>query len=113
MSLLFTLKIAALFAWLLTLHPVASGRRVHAAYGGVHVATALAWLGWVDRYRSERSASAMPPPSREIGSSGAASRPQARSIRDLPARRLHSAGARAKTVMCPPALQRMSVLIWH
>ena len=34
-----------LFAWLLTLHPQASGR-VFAAYGGVYVAAALAWL-WV------------------------------------------------------------------
>lgn len=37
----------ALFAWLLTLHPAASGR-VYAAYGGVYVATALVWLRWVD-----------------------------------------------------------------
>ncbi|TQC96296.1 YnfA family protein [Moraxellaceae bacterium AER2_44_116] len=35
------------FVWLLTLHPAASGR-VYAAYGGVYVATALAWLYWVD-----------------------------------------------------------------
>jgi small multidrug resistance family-3 protein len=33
--------------WLLTLHPAASGR-VYAAYGGVHVATALVWLRVVD-----------------------------------------------------------------
>ncbi len=33
----------ALFAWLLTLHPAAAGR-VYAAYGGVYVAVALAWL---------------------------------------------------------------------
>src|SRR5690554_3887390 len=38
----------ALFAWLLTLHPVASGR-IYAAYGGIYVTTALAWLVWVDR----------------------------------------------------------------
>ncbi len=37
----------ALFAWLLTLHPAASGR-VYAAYGCVYVATALAWLRFVD-----------------------------------------------------------------
>lgn len=36
-----------LFAWLLTLHPVASGR-IYAAYGGVYVLTALLWLRWVD-----------------------------------------------------------------
>jgi small multidrug resistance family-3 protein len=37
----------ALFVWLLTLHPTASGR-VYAAYGGVYVATALFWLRVVD-----------------------------------------------------------------
>ena len=37
----------ALFAWLLTLHPAAAGR-VYAAYGGVYVAVALAWLWAVD-----------------------------------------------------------------
>jgi small multidrug resistance family-3 protein len=38
----------AAFAWLLTLHPAASGR-VYAAYGGVYVAVALLWLWKVDR----------------------------------------------------------------
>jgi small multidrug resistance family-3 protein len=33
----------ALFAWLLTLHPVAAGR-VYAAYGAVYVSVALIWL---------------------------------------------------------------------
>lgn len=37
----------ALFVWLLTLHPAASGR-VYAAYGGVYVLTALVWLRVVD-----------------------------------------------------------------
>ena len=37
----------ALFVWLLTLHPAASGR-VYAAYGGVYVVTALLWLRSVD-----------------------------------------------------------------
>jgi small multidrug resistance family-3 protein len=37
----------ALFVWLLTLHPAASGR-VYAAYGCVYVATALVWLRVVD-----------------------------------------------------------------
>lgn len=37
----------ALFVWLLTLHPAASGR-VYAAYGGVYVVTALLWLRIVD-----------------------------------------------------------------
>lgn len=36
-----------IFAWLLTLHPAASGR-IYAAYGGVYVATALVWLRVVD-----------------------------------------------------------------
>ena len=40
----------ALFVWLLTLHPAASGR-VYAAYGGVYVATALVWLWLVDGIR--------------------------------------------------------------
>jgi small multidrug resistance family-3 protein len=34
----------ALFSWLLTLHPTASGR-VYAAYGGVYVAVALCGCG--------------------------------------------------------------------
>lgn len=37
----------ALFVWLLSLHPAASGR-IYAAYGGVYVATALVWLRAVD-----------------------------------------------------------------
>ncbi|MGC6387055.1 YnfA family protein [Ewingella sp. S1.OA.A_B6] len=37
----------ALFVWLLTLHPAASGR-VYAAYGGVYVVTAMLWLRFVD-----------------------------------------------------------------
>ena len=40
----------ALFVWLLTLHPAASGR-VYAAYGGVYVGTALLWLRIVDGVR--------------------------------------------------------------
>lgn len=40
----------ALFVWLLTLHPAASGR-VYAAYGGVYVMTALLWLRYVDGVR--------------------------------------------------------------
>lgn len=40
----------ALFVWLLTLHPAASGR-VYAAYGGVYVVTALIWLRVVDGIR--------------------------------------------------------------
>jgi small multidrug resistance family-3 protein len=37
----------ALFAWLLTLHPTATGR-VYAAYGGVYIFVALLWLWVVD-----------------------------------------------------------------
>jgi small multidrug resistance family-3 protein len=37
----------AAFAWLLTLHPAATGR-VYAAYGGVYVVAALGWLWWID-----------------------------------------------------------------
>ena len=40
----------ALFAWLLTLHPAASGR-VYAAYGGVYVGVAILWLWLVDGIR--------------------------------------------------------------
>ncbi|MEN1927656.1 YnfA family protein [Luteimonas sp. MJ250] len=40
----------ALFAWLLTLHPQAAGR-VYAAYGGVYISVALAWLWAVDSVR--------------------------------------------------------------
>lgn len=37
----------AVFAWLLSLHPTAAGR-VYAAYGGVYVSVALAWLWLID-----------------------------------------------------------------
>ena len=37
----------AAFAWLLTLHPAAAGR-TYAAYGGMYIAVALAWLHFVD-----------------------------------------------------------------
>lgn len=40
----------SVFAWLLTLHPAASGR-VYAAYGGVYIATAILWLWTVDGIR--------------------------------------------------------------
>jgi small multidrug resistance family-3 protein len=40
----------ALFAWLLTLHAAAAGR-VYAAYGGVYIGVAIAWLWAVDRIR--------------------------------------------------------------
>lgn len=40
----------ALFAWLLSLHPTATGR-VYAAYGGVYIGVALLWLWAVDGVR--------------------------------------------------------------
>lgn len=40
----------AIFVWLLTLHPTDAGR-VYAAYGGVYVATAVAWLWLIDGVR--------------------------------------------------------------
>ncbi|MGH8629870.1 MAG: YnfA family protein [Burkholderiales bacterium] len=40
----------ALFTWLLTLHPHAAGR-VYAAYGGVYIGVALAWLWAIDGVR--------------------------------------------------------------
>lgn len=40
----------AVFAWLLTLHPTASGR-VYAAYGGVYIFMAVLWLWVVDGIR--------------------------------------------------------------
>ena len=36
-----------IFAWLLTLHPAATGR-VYAAYGGVYIAVAMLWLWKID-----------------------------------------------------------------
>jgi small multidrug resistance family-3 protein len=40
----------AVFAWLLTMHETAAGR-VYAAYGGVYVGAAIAWLWAVDGVR--------------------------------------------------------------
>jgi small multidrug resistance family-3 protein len=40
----------ALFAWLLTLHPAASGR-ICATCGGVYVAVAMGWLWVIDGVR--------------------------------------------------------------
>jgi small multidrug resistance family-3 protein len=44
----------ALFAWLLSLHPIAAGR-VYAAYGGVYVGVAIVWLMLVDKVRPTMS----------------------------------------------------------
>lgn len=43
----------ALFAWLLTLHPFAAGR-TYAAYGGIYIAVALAWLWAIEDITSTR-----------------------------------------------------------
>ncbi len=39
--------VISIVCWLLTLHPSAAGR-TYAAYGGMYIAVALAWLHWVD-----------------------------------------------------------------
>ncbi len=44
----------AAFAYLLTLHPTASGR-TYAAYGGVYISVALLWLGLVDGVRPTKT----------------------------------------------------------
>ncbi|MDQ8935818.1 YnfA family protein [Acinetobacter rudis] len=48
-----TILSLAVFVWLLTLHPAASGR-IYAAYGGIYVCTALLWLKYVDQLSLSR-----------------------------------------------------------
>ena len=43
----------AVFVWLLTLHPAASGR-IYAAYGGIYIFTALMWLRFIDQVSLSR-----------------------------------------------------------
>jgi len=43
----------SLFAWLLSLHPTATGR-VYAAYGGVYISVAILWLWLVDGVQPSR-----------------------------------------------------------
>lgn len=43
-----------LFAFLLTLHPTATGR-VYAAYGGVYISMAIVWLWLVDGVKPNTS----------------------------------------------------------
>ncbi|WP_313582985.1 YnfA family protein [Acinetobacter variabilis] len=43
----------AVFVWLLTLHPAASGR-IYAAYGGIYIFSALMWLRFVDQISLSR-----------------------------------------------------------
>ena len=43
----------AVFVWLLTLHPAASGR-IYAAHGGIYIFSALIWLRFVDQVTLSR-----------------------------------------------------------
>ena len=43
----------AIFVWLLTMHPAASGR-IYAAYGGIYIFSALMWLKFVDHVSLSR-----------------------------------------------------------
>ena len=43
----------AVFVWLLTLHPHAAGR-TYAAYGGIYIVVALAWLLAIERVVPDR-----------------------------------------------------------
>lgn len=43
----------AIFAWLLTLHPTGAGR-TYAAYGGVYVASAIAWIWLAEGQQPDR-----------------------------------------------------------
>ncbi|OAL84546.1 hypothetical protein AY605_07755 [Acinetobacter sp. SFD] len=43
----------AIFVWLLTLHPAASGR-IYAAYGGIYIFSALIWLRFIDQVTLSR-----------------------------------------------------------
>ncbi|WP_455602865.1 YnfA family protein [Acinetobacter pecorum] len=43
----------AIFVWLLTLHPAASGR-IYAAYGGIYIFSALMWLRFIDQVTLSR-----------------------------------------------------------
>jgi small multidrug resistance family-3 protein len=44
----------ALFAWLLTFIEASAAGRAYAAYGGVYIATSLAWLWLVEGSRPDR-----------------------------------------------------------
>ena len=45
--LLLPAALSPVFAWLLTLHPIAAGR-VYAAYGGIDIGVAILWLWQID-----------------------------------------------------------------
>ena len=44
----------AVFAWLLTLHPLAGAGRVYAAYGGIYIVASLIWLRLVEKTALDR-----------------------------------------------------------
>jgi small multidrug resistance family-3 protein len=44
----------AIFAWLLTLHPMANAGCVYAAYGGVYIGASLFWLWLVEKQMPDR-----------------------------------------------------------
>jgi small multidrug resistance family-3 protein len=44
----------AVFAWLLTLHPLAGAGRVYAAYGCVYIVASLVWLWLVEKTAPDR-----------------------------------------------------------
>src|SRR5262245_27915822 len=44
----------AAFAWLLTLYPQGAAARTYAAYGGVYITVALAWLWLIESQRPSR-----------------------------------------------------------
>jgi small multidrug resistance family-3 protein len=44
----------AVFAWLLTLHPMEGAGRVYAAYGGVYIAASLVWLWLIEKQTPDR-----------------------------------------------------------
>lgn len=44
----------ALFAWLLTLSPADAAGRAYAAYGGIYIAAAMAWMIAVERVSATR-----------------------------------------------------------
>jgi small multidrug resistance family-3 protein len=44
----------ALFAWLLTLVDSAAAGRAYAAYGGVYIASSIAWLWFIEGSRPDR-----------------------------------------------------------
>jgi small multidrug resistance family-3 protein len=44
----------AVFALLLTLHPIEGAGRVYAAYGGIYIAASLFWLWFIEKQTPDR-----------------------------------------------------------